>query len=73
VDVLLDYGYRSKCCKAAIRMGKKKITKTNEVINVWVCCACKTKDVDVITREEALQAQKPRDWWDDESDDNYSE
>lgn len=52
-------------------MGKKKITKTNEVINVWICCACKTKDVDVISREEAIQARKPKNWWEDESDDGY--
>jgi len=52
---MLDYGYRSKCCLAAIRVGTKKIKKTNEKITVWVCCSCRTKDVDIITTEEARQ------------------
>lgn len=68
---MLDYGYRSKCCKAAIRMGMKKVKKTNEKVHVWVCCNCGTKDVDIISREEALQAQRPREWWDDESDEGF--
>jgi hypothetical protein len=70
---LLDYGFRSKCCNAPIRMGNKKITKTKETIKVWICCSCKTKDVDIITREESMEAAKPRNWWEDESDDSYSE
>lgn len=69
--MLLDYGYRSKCCKGAIRMGRKKLKNTNEKVNVWVCCVCGTKDVDIITREEAIQASKPPEWWEDEDDDQY--
>lgn len=46
--MLLDYGYRSKCCLAPIRIGKKKIPKTQEIINVWICCRCKTKDVSIL-------------------------
>jgi len=45
---MLDYGYRSKCCEAPIRMGQKKIRKTNQIVKVWICCECKTKDVDII-------------------------
>lgn len=52
--MLLDYGYRSKCCKAPIRIGSKKIPKTKEIIKVWICCSCKTKDVAIIPYEEAL-------------------
>lgn len=70
---MLDYGYRSKCCKAPIRMGTKKITKTNQKIKVWVCCTCGTKDVDIISKEEALRPETKKEWWEDESDDNYSE
>lgn len=49
----LDYGYRSKCCLAPIRMGEKKIKKTQQRIKVWICCVCQTKDVLIITKEEA--------------------
>lgn len=70
---MLEYGYRSKCCKAPIRMGTKKVKKTNQKIKVWVCCACSTKDVDIISKAEALQAEKPKEWWDDESDEGFSE
>ena len=51
---LLDYGYRSKCCKAPIKIGKKKISKTKEIVKVWVCCACKTKDVSIIPYEDII-------------------
>ena len=51
---MLDYGYRSKCCKAPIRMGTKKIAKTNQIVKVWVCCECKTKDVDIVPFEPGI-------------------
>lgn len=51
---MLDYGFRSKCCKAPIRIAEKKIKKTQERIKVWVCTSCLTRDVDIITKEEAL-------------------
>jgi len=51
---MLDYGYRSKCCRAPIRISEKKIKKTKERIKVWVCLSCMTKDVDIITKQEAL-------------------
>jgi len=55
---LLDYGYRSKCCLAAIRVGTKKIKKLDKKITVWVCCLCGTKDVAIITTEEARQIKE---------------
>lgn len=55
---ILDYGYRSKCCLAPIRVGKKKVRKTGDVVQVWVCCACKTKDVNIISTVEALQIKQ---------------
>lgn len=63
---MLDYGFRSKCCKAPIRMGKKKIRKTGQLITVWICCACKMKDVDVISREDALRKEEPVMYWENE-------
>jgi hypothetical protein len=63
---MLDYGYRSKCCKAAIRMGKKKIRKTGQEIRVWICCACGTKDCDIISREEALRPVDEKMFWEDD-------
>lgn len=68
-----DNGYRSKCCKAPIRVGRKKVKKLRQEVMVWICCACKTKDVDIITREEALQKEKPVEWWEEGSDAGYSE
>ncbi len=53
-------------------MGKKKVKKTNEKITVWVCCVCGTKDVDIITRAEAIEAAKPKEWWEDEEDEGYT-
>lgn len=71
---MLDYGYRSKCCKAPLRMGKKKVKKTQQIMDVWVCCACKTKDVDIIPKEEALsQSAAPRLIVDMPSDRSYDE
>jgi hypothetical protein len=68
---MLDYGYRSKCCKAALRMGLKKVKRSNQKVRVWVCVSCGTKDVEIVTKEEALQLDKPKEWWDDEPDDGY--
>ena len=70
---MLDYGYRSKCCKAPIKMGKKKIKKLNQEIKVWVCVRCKTKDCEIISKDEALRPEPPKEWWEDESDDAFNE
>lgn len=71
---MLDYGYRSKCCLAAIKVGKKKVKNSNEKITVWVCVLCGTKDVALVTKEEAWQI-KNKDHLAPEIDDdnNYSE
>ncbi len=69
---MLEYGYRSKCCKAPLRMGLKKLKKSEQKIRVWVCVTCGTKDVEIITKEEAFIPEKPTEWWDDEPDDGYS-
>lgn len=48
---MLDYGYRSKCCFAPIRLGRKKIKKLNKTIQIWVCTKCYTRDVDIVTKD----------------------
>lgn len=58
---MLDYGFRSKCCLAPLRMGKKKLPKVNQKIMVWVCCTCGTKDVSIIPNDEALSQRAERD------------
>lgn len=56
---MLDYHYRSKCCLAPIRVGRKKIKNTTLKRQVWVCTKCRTSDVDIITVDEARsQAEK---------------
>jgi hypothetical protein len=47
---MLDYNYRSKCCFAPIRLGTKKIKKTNQKIQIWICCKCGGRDVDIVPR-----------------------
>lgn len=48
---MLDYGYRSKCCYAALRMGTKKLRKGGKT-RVWVCTACGTADVQIVPKGE---------------------
>lgn len=38
----------SKCCESPIRMGWRKIKKTNKRVVIWICLNCKKKDVDVL-------------------------
>jgi len=59
--VMLDYGVRSKCCLAPVKLGRKKLPKTNQKITVWVCCTCQTKDIDIIPTEQALSQKAERD------------
>ena len=47
-------------------MGDKKIKKTNQRIKVWVCCACGLKDVDIISKDEALWGKKSALPWNEE-------
>jgi hypothetical protein len=56
---MLDYGYRSKCCNAPIRLGRKKIKKTSEQIKIWICCKCGSRDTDIIPKGTVLD-QHPR-------------
>lgn len=49
---MLDYGYRSKCCYAPIRLGTKTLKKTNTKIKIWICTRCKARDVDIVSKSE---------------------
>jgi hypothetical protein len=47
-------------------MGEKKIRKTGQIIKVWICCTCKTKDCDIISKDEALRPNDPTMFWENE-------
>ena len=46
--VNLSKGYRSACCYAPIRLGYKKIPKSNLRLKIWVCCKCESRNVNII-------------------------
>jgi len=50
---MLDYGYKSACCKAPIKMSFKKIKDTRQRKAVWVCTKCNSRDVSIISNEDA--------------------
>ncbi len=43
-----DNGYRSACCYAPIRVGKRKIKSTKLEVKIWICCKCQKRDVNII-------------------------
>lgn len=49
---MLDYGYRSKCCKAPIKIVFKKSKLTNIRKSVWACVKCKKSDIEIISKDE---------------------
>lgn len=53
---MLDFGYRSRCCKAAIRLGKQK--KNNIIKQVWVCTKCRKSNIDIIANDELYSQQE---------------
>ena len=52
---MLDFGYRSRCCRAPIRLGFKKsnITSKNIRHQVWICTRCRRSNIDIIPNSEA--------------------
>lgn len=46
--MFLDYGYRSACCYAPIKLGKKKVGKTDVTLKIWICVNCKKRDVNIV-------------------------
>jgi hypothetical protein len=47
---MLDYGFRSRCCRAPLRLGKSK--KNNIIKSVWVCTKCRKANVDIISNDD---------------------
>jgi len=47
---MLDYGFRSRCCKAPLRLGKRK--KDTIIKSVWVCTKCSKGNVDIIPNDD---------------------
>ena len=59
-DNMLDYGYRSKCCFAPIRLGRKKIKALDKTIKIWICTKCGGRDIDIIPKDGSdPQLKKP--------------
>jgi len=56
--LFLDYKYRSKCCFAPIRLGKKTLKGTKQLVKIWICCKCGGRDVDIIPKDAVLD-QRP--------------
>ena len=47
---MLDYGYRSRCCRAPLRLGKTN--KNNIIKSIWVCTKCRKANVDIIPNDD---------------------
>lgn len=62
---MLDYNYRSKCCFAPIRLGRKTVKKTNQKILIWICCKCGERDIDIVPKDN-LNLDKELNLSDDE-------
>jgi hypothetical protein len=58
--MLLDDGYRSKCCYAPIRLGRKRIKKTNVKVNIWICCNCSSRDVGIVEYNKNVGTESTR-------------
>lgn len=55
-----DNGYRSACCYAPIRLGRRKIKSTNLEVKIWICCKCQKRDVNIIeyTKKGVVQSTR---------------
>jgi hypothetical protein len=49
---MLDYGYKSRCCRAPIRLGFKKSPYKKLSIKTWVCTKCRRSNIDIIPNSE---------------------
>lgn len=54
--MFLDFGYRSACCHATIKLGNKKIKNTKQVLKVWICNNCNKRDVDIVETNKTTGA-----------------
>lgn len=55
--MFLDNGYRSKCCYAPLRLGKKKIKNSNVKVNLYICTRCQKRGVDIVKYIRNLTAE----------------
>ena len=56
---MLDYGYRSMCCKAPIRLGRQK--KNHIIKTVWVCTKCRKSNVNIVSSDDLNFQEKSSD------------
>jgi hypothetical protein len=54
---MLEYGFRSACCNAPIRLGTRTVKKTKQTVKVWVCCKCRTFDVNIVPTDGGKQQE----------------
>jgi len=52
---MLDYGSRSRCCWAPIRIAKQK--RNGIIKHVWQCVKCRHTNIAIITKSE-MQSQE---------------
>ena len=57
---MLDYGYRSRCCKAPIRLAFKKSSLSNLKHQVWACTKCRKTNIDIIANSDIDNQGKPK-------------
>jgi hypothetical protein len=57
---MLDYGYKSRCCRAPIRLAFKKSSLSNIKHQVWACTKCKRTNIDIIPNEEINNQENPK-------------
>ena len=43
-----QYGFRSQCCYAPIKLGRKKVRNTTLKIDIWVCTKCGKRDCSLV-------------------------
>lgn len=53
----LDFGYRSQCCYAPVRIGFRKLKNSNKKYKVWVCVKCKKRDVVLVDYKKRNTSQ----------------
>jgi hypothetical protein len=57
---MLNYGAKSRCCRAPIRLGFKKSKFSKIKHTTWVCTRCHRSDIDIISDQEANNQGKSK-------------
>lgn len=63
---MLDYGFRSRCCKAPISLGK--IKKNNIIKTTWKCTKCRKTNIDIVSLSDIDSQVDSKKFSDDEED-----